>query len=81
MINDYERIEKAIGYLKDHFKEQPDLEAVARQVHLSPYHFQRLFKDWAGVSPKKFLQFISVEYAKGLLRQDLSLADVSYETG
>ncbi|MBL7693861.1 MAG: methylated-DNA--[protein]-cysteine S-methyltransferase [Ferruginibacter sp.] len=81
MINDYKRIEKAIGYLKDHFKEQPDLEAVARQVHLSPYHFQRLFKDWAGVSPKKFLQFISVEYAKGLLRQDLSLSDVSYETG
>ena len=80
-MTDYERIEKAIIYLKENFKEQPDLDAVARQVHLSPFHFQRLFKDWAGVSPKKFLQFISVEYAKGLLKQDLSLSDVSFETG
>ena len=80
MIN-YERIEKAIVYLKQNFKEQPDLNEVAKQVHLSSFHFQRLFKDWAGVSPKKFLQFISVEYAKGLLKQKLSLADASFETG
>jgi AraC family transcriptional regulator of adaptative response/methylated-DNA-[protein]-cysteine methyltransferase len=81
VMKDYERIEKAIVYLKENFKEQPDLDAVAKQVHLSPFHFQRLFRDWAGVSPKKFLQFISVEYAKGLLKQNLSLADVSFETG
>lgn len=81
MITDYERIEKAIGYLKENFKEQPDLDDVAKQIHLSPFHFQRMFKDWAGVSPKKFLQFISVEYAKELLKQNLSLADVSFETG
>jgi methylphosphotriester-DNA--protein-cysteine methyltransferase len=81
MITDYERIEKAIVYLKENFKEQPDLDAVAKQIHLSPFHFQRLFKDWAGVSPKKFLQFISVEYTKGLLKQNLSLADTSFETG
>ncbi len=81
MMNDYERIEKAIVYLKDNFREQPDLDAVAKQVHLSPFHFQRLFKEWAGVSPKKFLQFISVEYAKGLLKQDLSLSDASFKTG
>jgi AraC family transcriptional regulator of adaptative response/methylated-DNA-[protein]-cysteine methyltransferase len=80
-MKDYERIEKAIVYLKENFKEQPDLDAVAKQVHLSPFHFQRLFREWAGVSPKKFLQFISVEYAKGLLKQNLSLADVSFETG
>jgi len=80
-MNDYERIEKAIVYLKENFKEQPDLDDVARQVHLSPFHFQRLFKEWAGVSPKKFLQFISVEYAKNLLKQNLSLSDVSFETG
>ncbi|MBK8788124.1 MAG: methylated-DNA--[protein]-cysteine S-methyltransferase [Chitinophagaceae bacterium] len=78
---DYERIEKAIVYLKQNFKEQPDLDKVAKQIHLSPFHFQRLFKDWAGVSPKKFLQFLSVEYAKGLLKQNLSLSDASYETG
>lgn len=80
-MTDYERIEKAIVYLKENFKAQPELDEVAKQVHLSPFHFQRLFKDWAGVSPKKFLQFISVEYAKGLLKQNLSLADTSFETG
>jgi len=80
-MNDYERIEKAIVFLKEHFKEQPELDEVARQVHLSPFHFQRLFTEWAGVSPKKFLQFISIEYAKNLLKQNLSLSDVSFETG
>lgn len=80
-MTDYERIEKAIGYLKLHFREQPELEEVAAQVFLSPFHFQRLFKDWAGVSPKKFLQFLSIEYAKGLLAQNSSLAEASFETG
>lgn len=74
-MTDYERIEKAIVYLQQNFKEQPDLDEVAKQVYLSPFHFQRLFKDWAGVSPKKFLQFISVEYAKGLLKQNMPLSD------
>src|SRR5436190_23970908 len=80
-MTDYQRIEKATGYINQHFRQQPDLDEVARQVHLSPFHFQRLFKEWAGVSPKKFLQFISVEYAKNLLKQNLSLSDVSFETG
>ncbi len=78
----FERIAKAIGYLSENFKAQPNLEAVAEKVHLSPYHFQRLFTDWAGVSPKKFLQFISLSYAKKLLREDMaSLSATSYETG
>ena len=55
---DYERIEKATIFLKQNFKEQPDLDEVAKQVHLSPFHFQRLFKDWAGVSPKNFFNFL-----------------------
>lgn len=80
-MTDYERIEKAIGFLARNFKEQPDLDEVARQVYLSPFHFQRLFKEWAGVSPKKFLQFLSIEYAKKLLRQNRSLLDTSFETG
>lgn len=80
-MTNYERIEKAINYIHDHFQEQPDLDEVAKQVHLSPFHFQRLFKDWAGVTPKKFLQYISLEHAKQLLKQDHSLADVSFETG
>jgi AraC family transcriptional regulator, regulatory protein of adaptative response / methylated-DNA-[protein]-cysteine methyltransferase len=80
-MTNYERIEKAINYIHDHFQEQPDLDEVAKQVHLSPFHFQRLFKDWAGVTPKKFLQYISLEHAKQLLKKDLSLADTSFETG
>ena len=80
-MTDYERIEKAIVFLKQNFKQQPDLDEVAKQVHLSPFHFQRLFKEWAGVSPKKFVQFLSVEYAKDLLKQNLSLLDTSFETG
>ncbi len=80
-MTDFERIEKAILYLKENFKDQPDLDKVAGEVYLSPFHFQRLFKEWAGVSPKKFLQFLSIEYAKGLLKQNLSLSDTSFETG
>jgi AraC family transcriptional regulator of adaptative response/methylated-DNA-[protein]-cysteine methyltransferase len=80
-MTDYERIENAIVYLKENFKTQPSLDEVAKQVYLSPFHFQRLFKDWAGVSPKKFLQFLSVEYAKDLLKQNLSVSDASFETG
>ena len=79
-MTDYERIEKAIGYINRNFREQPDLDKMAKQVYLSPFHFQRLFKEWAGVSPKKFLQYISLEHAKQLLQQKHSLADTSFET-
>jgi AraC family transcriptional regulator, regulatory protein of adaptative response / methylated-DNA-[protein]-cysteine methyltransferase len=80
-MQDYQRIERAIHYIREHFRQQPDLDEIARQIHLSPFHFQRLFKDWAGVSPKKFLQFTSIEYAKKLLAEQETLADVSFETG
>ena len=80
-MTNYERIEKAIGYINSHFRDQPDLDEVARQVYLSPFHFQRLFKEWAGVSPKKFLQYISLDYAKQLLKDKRSLADASFEAG
>lgn len=81
IMTDYERIEKAIHYLQENFTRQPDLDEVAKQVHISPYHFQRMFKDWAGVSPKKFLQYISIEHAKSLLKKNMPLSDVSFETG
>src|ERR1044071_8131538 len=80
-MTDYQRIEKAIEFIRTNFRQQPDLDQVAREVHLSPFHFQRLFKEWAGVSPKKFLQYISLEYAKHLLKQNLTLADTSFEAG
>jgi len=78
----YNRIAQAIDYIKTNFKEQPSLEQIAESVHLSPYHFQRLFTDWAGVSPKKFVQYISIAYAKQLLKEQKStLLDTAYETG
>lgn len=78
----YDRIAAAIDYITLHFKEQPDLDEVAEKVHISPFHFQRLFTEWAGVSPKKFLQYLSIEYAKNLLKEkQASLSDVAWETG
>jgi len=78
----FERIAEAIGYIKEHFKDQPKLEEVAEKIHLSPFHFQRLFSEWAGVSPKKFLQYITVDHAKKLLRENQSsVFDTAFETG
>jgi len=78
----YDRIAEAIDFIQDHFQSQPGLEVVAEKVHLSPYHFQRLFTDWAGVSPKKFLQYISVEHAKEVLKdQRATVYDAAFETG
>lgn len=78
----YQRIAKAIAYLKTHFKLQPSLEDVAAHVNLSPFHFQKLFTEWAGVSPKKFVQYLSVNYAKSLLKkQNANLFDIAFETG
>ena len=79
-MTDYERIKKAIEFIQSNFQEQPDLNAVAKEVYLSPFHFQRLFKDWAGVSPKKFLQYISLQHAKKLLHRH-TISDAAYETG
>ena len=64
---DYERIEQAILYLENHYREQPGLDEVAANIGLSEFHFQRLFTRWAGVSPKRFLQFLTKEGAKDLL--------------
>ena len=78
----YSRISEAIEYIQTHFKEQPDLDQVAAKVHLSPFHFQRLFTDWAGVSPKKFLQYSSIQYAKNILKdKQATLFDAAFETG
>lgn len=78
----YIRIAEAIEYIRENFKDQPNLDEVAAKVHLSPFHFQRLFTDWAGVSPKKFLQYISVEHAKQLLKEkEATLFDATHETG
>jgi len=81
-LTNYERIARAIEYLKINFKKQPSLEEVAENVYLSPFHFQRMFTEWAGVSPKKFTQYLSVAYAKSLLKEkQASLFDTALETG
>jgi AraC family transcriptional regulator of adaptative response/methylated-DNA-[protein]-cysteine methyltransferase len=78
----YNRIAEAIEYINNNFKEQPALEDIAKKVHLSPFHFQKLFTDWAGTSPKKFLQYSSIEYAKKLLKENqATLFDAAFETG
>lgn len=78
----YQRIAEAISYIKASFKEQPSLDDIASKVHLSPFHFQRLFSEWAGTTPKKFLQYISLEHAKKLLRDEqATLFDAALETG
>jgi AraC family transcriptional regulator, regulatory protein of adaptative response / methylated-DNA-[protein]-cysteine methyltransferase len=80
-MTDYERIKTAIEFIKANFQQQPDLDEVAKQVHVSPFHFQRMFKNWAGVSPKKFLQYTSIQHAKKLLQQNNNIADTAFETG
>src|SRR4051795_11907737 len=78
----YNRIAAAISYIKDNFKTQPQLEEVAQQINVSPFHFQKMFTDWAGVSPKKFLQYITVEHAKRMLQKEqATLFDTAIETG
>lgn len=78
----YNRIAEAINYIKINFKTQPTLDDVAEHVHLSPFHFQRLFTEWAGTTPKKFLQYISVEHAKLLLKESqLTLQETTFQTG
>ena len=79
--NNYYRIAKAIEFISDNFKEQPNLKELAEEVNLSQYHFQRLFTEWAGTSPKKFLQFVSLQHAKKKLQQENSLFDTAFETG
>tara|TARA_B100001750_G_scaffold120057_1_gene95229 strand:+ start:6055 stop:6903 length:849 start_codon:yes stop_codon:yes gene_type:complete len=78
----YNRIADAIEYIKNNFKLQPNLDEVAEKAHISPAHFQRMFTEWAGTSPKKFLQFISVEHAKKILKEEqATLFDTAFETG
>jgi AraC family transcriptional regulator, regulatory protein of adaptative response / methylated-DNA-[protein]-cysteine methyltransferase len=78
----YDRIADAIHYISKNFKAQPNLDEVAEKVHLSPFHFQRLFTEWAGTSPKKFLQYINLEHAKKILKESsATIFDAAFETG
>lgn len=80
-MSDYDRIARAISFIINRANTQPTLDEIAAHVYLSPYHFQRLFSRWAGVSPKRFLQVLTVERAKELLRESQPLLEVSYSVG
>lgn len=77
----YNRIADAISYIRANYKKQPGLEEIAETVNLSPFHFQRLFSDWAGTTPKRFLQYISIGHAKEMLKDNQSLFNTALETG
>ena len=77
----YQRIEQAIRYLEANFRQQPDLDAVAEKVHLSPFHFQRIFTEWAGISPKRFLQFLTIGYLKEKLRDSKNVSEAAEAAG
>ena len=78
---DYARVAAAIRYLDAHHDSQPSLDAVAAHLHLSPWHFQRLFARWAGISPKRFVQYLTVEHARTLLAHSANVLDASLESG
>jgi AraC family transcriptional regulator, regulatory protein of adaptative response / methylated-DNA-[protein]-cysteine methyltransferase len=77
----YQRIEEAIRFLEANFKRQPGLDEVAEHVHLSPFHFQKMFTEWAGISPKRFLQFLTVDFLKEKLLEAKNLVDAAESAG
>ena len=78
---DYQRVAAALEFLSSHWESQPDLETIAAQAGLSPFHFQRLFSRWAGISPTRFLGCLTLERAKQALRQGAGVLDASLEAG
>src|SRR5436190_23031362 len=80
-MHDYERIAAVIRYLDLHYPEQPDLQSLAQEAGLSPFHFLRLFSAWAGVTPKDFVQCLTLEHVKYLLRNGDNVFDVALDAG
>jgi AraC family transcriptional regulator of adaptative response/methylated-DNA-[protein]-cysteine methyltransferase len=79
---DYRRIEAAIAHIAAHRDDAPSLDEIAAAVHLSPFHFQRMFTRWAGVSPKRFARYLSLEQARAALRGDgASCLDAAFDAG
>ena len=81
LSKDYQRVEQAIKFLEENFDRQPSLAEIAESVNLSEYHFQRLFSRWVGISPKRFLQFLTKEYAKKLIENSNNILDATYDSG
>ena len=81
LSRDYAIVERAIAFIEAHHENQPSLATIASAVNLSEFHFQKIFSRWVGISPKRFLQFLTKEHAKKLLKQSRNLLDVTYDAG
>ena len=81
LSSDYARVEQALTFLQENYQRQPTLQEIAASISLSEYHFQRLFSRWVGISPKRFLQFLTKERAKELLSRSDDLLSVAYQSG
>jgi AraC family transcriptional regulator of adaptative response/methylated-DNA-[protein]-cysteine methyltransferase len=79
--SDYERVRRIIAFISERWREQPSLEAIADHVGLSTTHVHHLFRRWAGLSPKAFLQALTLDSAKALLSDSASVLDATYEVG
>lgn len=79
--HDYDRVAHAIQFLEAHYEEQPTLEALAAELALSPFHTQRLFTRWAGISPKRFIQHLTLDHARSMLANAESLLTTTYAVG
>lgn len=78
----YNRIADAICFIKKNYRTQPKLEEIAEHINMSPFHFQRMFSEWAGITPKRFLQYLNIEYAKKILKEThATLFDTACELG
>jgi AraC family transcriptional regulator of adaptative response/methylated-DNA-[protein]-cysteine methyltransferase len=78
---DYALVKKTLAFITENWRDQPSLDTIAEEAGLSPHHLQRLFTRWAGLSPKAFLQAVTLDHARGLLRDSASILDASYELG
>ena len=81
LSRDYEIVEKAISFIEANHIAQPSLSRISAAVHLSEFHFQKIFSRWVGISPKRFLQFLTKEHAKKLLKQSKNVLDVTFDAG
>jgi AraC family transcriptional regulator of adaptative response/methylated-DNA-[protein]-cysteine methyltransferase len=79
LSSDYYRVEQAIRYLEAHHRDRPDLDEIAAGLHMSKYHFHRLFRRWAGITPLHFQQVLTLEYAKQKLAEGRSVLDAALE--
>jgi len=78
---DYDLVRRAIAFISEHWRAQPEIEAIAEAVGVTPTELHHLFRRWAGLTPKAFLQALTLDHARALLRDSASVLDASYEVG